>query len=381
MRLKRTLPVIFCAFLFVYLLGMPQQALSSVRHGLLLWYHSVVPTLFPFLLLTNLLLRLQLIDPLLPLLQRPFSFLFHCSGHGAFAILCGFTSGFPMGAKITRTLLDEKKLSYEEACHLIGFVNNPGPAFLLAYVAADQWQHPKLGLMLLGNVYGSALLYGILSSFRLRRDRTLSPKNATSLSAPDQPNTSPVNPNPPLAEPTSQCRVRFPCSGQKQGSTLAEPQKQWRIRFQRSRRRPGTTPARNQTAPIFAQIDACIEDAVSATVRLGVYLMLFSILTDAAALLIPSRSPAGQIFLAALELTNGIHLLTHAALPFPAQLVLLPALASFGGCSVIAQSIGMARMDRGLLRSYLKSRLGVPLISCLLSLGVLMAYPDAFFIL
>ena len=137
MRPKKFLLILLFACAFLYLLCRPQTAPASVRSGLLLWYHSVVPTLLPFMLLTGLLLRLRLLEPLLPFLQRCLAPIFGCSGYGVFAILCGFTAGFPMGAKLTRTLLDQKKISHKEACHLIGFVNNPSPVFLLSYVAAD----------------------------------------------------------------------------------------------------------------------------------------------------------------------------------------------------------------------------------------------------
>lgn len=315
MRTKKIVLILLFAFAFFYLLSRPQTALSSVRSGLLLWYHSVVPSLLPFMLLTGLLLRLQLLEPLLPFLRRCLAPLFGCSGYGAFAIFCGFTAGFPMGAKLTRTLLDQKKISHAESCHLIGFINNASPAFLLSYVAADQWKHPELGIMLIGNVFGSALLYGIISSFRLRASH---------------------------AETFIQS-----------GSIRA-------------------TAVHNSQQSLFQLIDSCIEDAVSATVRIGVYLIAFSMLTDAAATIPFASSPAGLILLAALELTNGIHRIVHSAFPFPVQFVLIPALTAFGGCSVIVQSIGMAHMSHSMLRAYIKSRLGVVIISCLLSFLILL---------
>ena len=314
MRPKKFVPILLFICAFLYLLCRPQAASASVRSGLLLWYHSVVPTLLPFMLLTGLLLRLRLLEPLLPFLQRCLAPVFGCSGYGVFAILCGFTAGFPMGAKLTRTLLDQKKISHKEACHLIGFVNNPSPAFLLSYVAADQWQHPEFGILLIGNVFGSALLYGILSSFRFRSVRT---------------------------DPSRSGSVRA-------AAIHESPQ------------------------DCFTLIDSCIEDAVSATVRIGVYLIVFSMLVDTAASIPLASTPVGLVLFAALELTNGIHLIAHSTLSFQVQLVLIPALAAFGGCSVIAQSIGIASMDHDMLRSYLKSRPGVVMISCLLSFLILL---------
>ena len=91
-------------FLLLYLLLFPARALSDARAGLLLWYRSVLPVLFPFMLVCSILIRLDLLKRALPFLARPFHRLFGCSQYGAFAILGGFLCGFPMGAKITRDL-------------------------------------------------------------------------------------------------------------------------------------------------------------------------------------------------------------------------------------------------------------------------------------
>ena len=85
--MRRKLPLVFCFFaFFFYLLVFPLPALESARHGLLLWYHSVVPVLFPFMLLGNFALRTGLIYPLTALFYRPLHLLFGCSQAGCFAV-------------------------------------------------------------------------------------------------------------------------------------------------------------------------------------------------------------------------------------------------------------------------------------------------------
>ena len=77
--MRRKLPLIlgFFAFFF-YLLAFPRPALESARRGLLLWYRSVVPVLFPFMLLGNFALRTGLIYPLTAFLYRPLYLLIRC---------------------------------------------------------------------------------------------------------------------------------------------------------------------------------------------------------------------------------------------------------------------------------------------------------------
>ena len=110
--MRRKLPLILSFFtFFFYLLAFPRPALESARRGLLLWYRSVVPVLFPFMLLGNFALRTGLIDPLTALFYRSLHLLFGCSQAGCFAVLSGFLCGFPVGAKITSDLAAQHLIS------------------------------------------------------------------------------------------------------------------------------------------------------------------------------------------------------------------------------------------------------------------------------
>ncbi len=94
-----------------YLLLFPQIAAESARSGLLLWYHSVLPVIFPFLFLSSMMIRIIHAEDIPKTLTRPFMRLFGCSPYGAFVILAGFLCGLPVGAKLTSELYREKKLN------------------------------------------------------------------------------------------------------------------------------------------------------------------------------------------------------------------------------------------------------------------------------
>lgn len=297
--------------LLLYLLLFPAEALLGAREGLLLWYRSVLPVLFPFMLLCGILMRFDLPSRLLPYIARPFHFLFGSSAYGAFAILCGFLCGFPMGAKVTRDLLSQDKISREEAWHLYGFVNNLSPSFILSFMAADQMRQPSWGGLFLLNILGSALIYGCLSARRLRRTSHRE-KAPASASAPDK--------NSPLDLQT-----------------------------------------------VFTAIDSCIYDSVENTVRLGAYIVMFSILCSAASHFIPAGHPLALPLLSCIEVTNGVHLLAGSALPLPVRYLLVNVLGAFGGLSALAQTASIAAMDRALLFHYIKSRVKITLLCALIS--------------
>ena len=107
----------------------------------------------------------------------------------------------------------------------------------------------------------------------------------------------------------------------------------------------------------FKIVDACIMSGLESILKLGCYIILFSML---ARLLmgIPCPFPALTCALVGiLEITNGISLTARTALPLWLSFALILGGASFGGLSGFAQTQSMIQ-DSGLsLSSYLKAKL------------------------
>ena len=313
-RLKNKLPVLFLLILFFYLLFFPQPALTGARDGLLLWYRSVLPVLFPFMLLCSMALQLNVMECLPRLIKQTIHFLFGCSPAGCFAVLTGFFCGFPMGAKITSDLLAQKKIHPQEARHLYGFVNNLSPVFLTSYLAFDQMKQPWLGGLLLFQILGAAVLYGILTSAPLRQ-------------------------------------------GHFTGSE------------------DGSAPVSGNSRPGLSEMaDRVMEDAVRNIVKLGICIMLFSMAGEAVRTFAPEGSIAFLLLRASIEVTGGIRIICSSGLSFPCQYVLLSMLCAFGGWSAFAQTVTLAHLRGDTLKYYVKSRVMITLLSGLLSVIVLLLF-------
>lgn len=149
----------------IFIIISPTTILSSTRNSLLLWSNIIVPSLFSFLVLSELLNITginTLIGRILTHIMRP---IFKLPGISSIAIVLGMTSGYPIGAKTTADLLKSKKISLEDANHLITFTNNSGPLFLSGAVGIGIYQSPIIGNLLLISHYISAILVGILFRF------------------------------------------------------------------------------------------------------------------------------------------------------------------------------------------------------------------------
>ncbi len=153
---------LFALFLLTGLFIWPQEALEGAKHGLELWATVLVPSLLPFFIMAEILLGLGIVKTLgilMEPLMRPF---FKLPGSTAFVVAMGFTSGYPMGAILTRRLHEEKLCSTAECERLVAFTNNSSPVFILVAVAVGMFGSPELGLIIAFSHYTSNIMLGII---------------------------------------------------------------------------------------------------------------------------------------------------------------------------------------------------------------------------
>lgn len=171
MRHRPFEPAALCAgALFVLILPFSAAASRGAEEGLTVALSTAIPSLFPFLVLSGLLVRTGAAHKLGRLFAPVFQRLYGLPGEAAGPLLMGLTGGYPVGAQTARTLFDNKTLSREQAEHLLGFCNNTGPAFLVGVCGAELCGSAHTGIVLYGIHIVSALLTGLSMSGRPCKD-------------------------------------------------------------------------------------------------------------------------------------------------------------------------------------------------------------------
>ena len=120
----------------------------AVQQGITLCYRTVFPSLFPFFVLSTLLISLGFSDFLENALNRPMQLLFHLNGGCAGALILGLLGGYPVGARTALSLYRQGDCTREEAERLLAFCNNCGPAFILSVAGSTALQSRKAGVLL-----------------------------------------------------------------------------------------------------------------------------------------------------------------------------------------------------------------------------------------
>lgn len=151
------------------MLRFPRPCVNAASNGLNLWFHQMIPTLFPFMILTGVMIQMDLTASYVGFLKPALFPAFRISDCGIYAILVGFLCGFPMGAVVISSLYQKNKISKQEAQYLLCFCNNIGPVYYLGYAL------PVLGIQssfwyLIG-MYGIPLLYGIVLRYTIYKNK------------------------------------------------------------------------------------------------------------------------------------------------------------------------------------------------------------------
>ena len=120
------------------------QAVAACRSGLALCVELILPSLFPFFVLSGLLSRLGLPAMLGERLSGFAEKAFRVSGAGCTALLLGLLGGYPLGAAYIAGLRESGAVGGEEAGHLLAFCNNSGPAFFLGALGTGVFGSARL---------------------------------------------------------------------------------------------------------------------------------------------------------------------------------------------------------------------------------------------
>lgn len=301
--MKKKLIAFILILCIAYGIFRPKMFASAAANGLYLWYHSVLPTLLPFGIISNIMFRTGLYDNVFDRISSVLKHIYPLRAPLFYPIIAGFLFGFPLGSKLCADLYHIGKISKKEAVIVSCISNNFGPAFLFNYVCHTLPGNLLPDWLFLMICYLSPLFIGrILITF--------SPK------WPDE----------------------------------KSPEK--------------IPPSRSELT--LTIIDDGIMNGFTTMIKLAGYIMFFSIAADIITHLPISQSTL-SCCVGFLEITNGIYILNESTLPVVQKWILAAAFVSFGGLSGLCQTASMLSELKTGLSVYVKFRLANMCVTILLT--------------
>ena len=170
-----TAALLFLALFGAALLLFPAESAAAASEGVTLCLTTVLPALFPFFVLSSLLVQSRVPRLLSRALAGFMHPLFGVSGAGASALILGLLGGYPVGARTVAELYARGEVEQYEAEQLLVFCNNSGPGFFLGVCGTAVFDSARAGAYLYLIHVFSALVTGVL----LRRELGLPRRKPT----------------------------------------------------------------------------------------------------------------------------------------------------------------------------------------------------------
>lgn len=140
----------------------PELALNAADRGLTLFLNSVLPSLLPFFICANFMIALGIPAVIGRYFEGLFRRIFRAPGSSAFVFVISITSGYPMGAKLIGDMGRRGEISLLEGKRMLSFCTTSGPLFMLGTVGASMLGQSSAGVVIAVSHYGAALLNGLL---------------------------------------------------------------------------------------------------------------------------------------------------------------------------------------------------------------------------
>ncbi len=153
-------PVIISLFLVF-----SSSTAEFIKSGISLCLDTVIPSVFPFMVISALIISLGAGRDLGYVFSPPIRLIFGTSHAAACPIIIGLICGYPSGAFAAAAMYDGDEISKGELTRLLTFINVPGAAFVIGAIGEGMLSSKKLGVAIYFSVLMAAITVGIACRF------------------------------------------------------------------------------------------------------------------------------------------------------------------------------------------------------------------------
>lgn len=148
--------------LFIEVLLNKSLVFETISYSLEIWVNNLVPTMFPFFIISDILISYHITNYIPKFLKKYLKSIFNVSEQCISIFLLSIFSGFPAGARNVRTLYDKKLISSSEANRILMFNHFANPLFVLGTVGVLFLNNELYGYLILLSHYMGNIIVGIL---------------------------------------------------------------------------------------------------------------------------------------------------------------------------------------------------------------------------
>jgi len=162
------LVIILLAILIIF----PAECSGGIMKGLKNSAEIIVPSLFPFMILSSFIVRTKALKPVESIFSVFTEKIFFLPKECTSALILSFIGGFPIGAKCVSVLYEQGVIKSDQAQRMMNFCVCSGPSFMITGIGTIILHNTQAGVMLYLSQIISGVLIGIISGIYSRiRDK------------------------------------------------------------------------------------------------------------------------------------------------------------------------------------------------------------------
>lgn len=159
---KNIIFTVICSLVILQIVLSPKLCMDAALLGLNLFITKVFPSLFPFLVATGIMISydgVKIYSKILgKLLCKPLRLPIQCT----FALVVSILCGYPLGAKYSCDLYEQREIDLNTCQRLINIASNTSPLFAIGSVGTAMLKSTYMGYMLLLSNYISCFVMGLI---------------------------------------------------------------------------------------------------------------------------------------------------------------------------------------------------------------------------
>lgn len=144
------------------MISSPNICVNYALIGADLFFYKVFPSLFPFIILCNLIISFNGIEIYSNLFGTILTMPFGISKRSSLVLIISMLCGYPLGAKYAALLYSNGEIDYPSYNKLINIASNPSPFFVIAAVGYSMLHNLKYGYILILSCYISCIFMGLI---------------------------------------------------------------------------------------------------------------------------------------------------------------------------------------------------------------------------
>ena len=150
--------LLLLATALILLILNPERYIVSINSGITLFFVSVFPSLLPFLFLSKMIDGMGGFKKLEKIMSPVTTKLYRTHESVSYPFIMSMISGYPIGAKIVGEMKKDNIISSFDAHHAICLSSTSGPIFVIGSVGANMLGNSTLGLYIfLSHIIGSLI--------------------------------------------------------------------------------------------------------------------------------------------------------------------------------------------------------------------------------